>query len=148
MLKKISDVIKNKDNGKFAGFFELTRIWKETVTKNIQPVTTPVRFLNNSLLVLVHDNIWLTELNYLKNEIIERLTAHGLDVKELSFKYSPVYLKHSKKKLPKYQITSEAKIYIEKMAENIDNEVLAQSFRNAMTAYFTRHTFEEFIHGK
>lgn len=147
-MKRALDVLSGDKSSIISNFVTLSKVWKISTTEGIALVTTAIRIdSKGELLVLVHDNIWLTELNYLKVELLERLNANGMKVKSLNFKYSPAYVKNSKQKQRLRVITEDEKIYIENISQNINNKELKESFKNAMYAYFQRYTLTSFIGG-
>ncbi len=147
-MRKIGEVLKEGAGAvPVQKFINLAGFWRSAMTENISKVTTPVKITGGTLLVLVHDGIWLTELNYMKEEIVERLNGRGLPVKTINFKSAPSFVKYEKPRKKPNEITDREIFYIEKFAETIDNKKLKNSFKGAMRAYFTRHTFEEFING-
>lgn len=146
-MRKIGDILNENYGSVYKDFLRITKIWSETMTANIAEVTCPVKMDGKTLTVLVRDNIWLTELNYLKEEIKEKLLEKGLEVEDLSFKYRPHYEKVRKIKRPAYEITMEKQIYIDEIIKNIDNEDTRTLLKKAMTAYFKRYSIKEFING-
>lgn len=148
LVRKIGDIIKDgRESSHVAKFFNLSAIWRAATTKNVAEASVPVKLRDGNLLVLVSDGIWLTELNYMKDQIIGRLNEHGLSIKTITFKGAPALARYEKPQRQPNKITEQENFYIEKFAEPIDNENLKASFKNAMRAYFTRYTFEEFING-
>lgn len=146
-MKQIGDILNENRDPVYAEFWRITKIWQAAMTKNIAEATTPIKNDKNGLLVLVHDNIWLTELNYLKEEIKEKLGLHGLKIEEITFKHRPAYekIRISNRKI--YEITTEKQKYIDEIVKNIDNEQLRAGFEKAIIAYFKTHSLEEFING-
>lgn len=146
-MRKIGDILNENRNPIYATFWRTAKIWANAMTKNIAEVTTPIKIDKDGLLVLVHDNIWLTELNYLKEEIKEKLAIHGLEITDITFRYRPSYEKIKIRNRKMYEITGEKQIYIDEITKNIDNEELRAQFEKAITAYFKTHSLEEFING-
>lgn len=57
----------------------LQQRWPALVTPRIAARTWPVKLYGRKLLVLVHDNQWLHELGYLRQELVERLAEEMPD---------------------------------------------------------------------
>lgn len=144
-MKKIGDILNEDATSLYGGFWKLSRIWKEAVTKNIAEVTVPVKLDAAGLLVIVRDNIWFTELNYLKEEIKERLSQKGLQIGDITFKYKQSYEKVKKLKRRSYDVTPEKKIFIDEITGKMDNKELKISLEKAMNAYFKKYEIKEFI---
>lgn len=144
-MKKIGDILNEDATSPYAGFWKLSGIWKEAVTKDIAEVTVPVKLDAAGLLVIVRDNIWFTELNYLKEEIKERLSQKGLRIEDITFKYKQSYEKVKKLKRRSYDITPEKKIFIDEITGKMNNKELKICLEKAMNAYFKKYEIKEFI---
>ncbi len=145
-MEKISSALhKNKS---IISFVTLYKIWNSIVPPLIAKVTTPTMVnAKGDLTVLVHDNIWLTELNYMKEDLIEMLNNNNFMVKKLIFKYSPTYIPAEKPRKDFYEIGEPQLYFIENIVEHIDDEEMKQSFKEMLLAYFKTHTIEEFTNG-
>lgn len=147
-MRRIGDILAETNGEVYKDFIRINTIWSKAMTKNIAEVTTPYKLsTEGALSVLVRDNIWLTELNYLKDEIKERLAECGLQITNINFKYRAHYEKVRKIKRPAYEITEEKQIYIEEITKNINNNELKELFAKAMRAYFKRYSIKEFKDG-
>lgn len=147
-MRRIGDILAETGGEVYSDFIRINTVWVKAMTKNIAEVTTPYKLsADGALSVLVRDNIWHTELNYMKSEIMEKLAEYGLKVTNINFKYRAHYEKVRKIKRPAYEITQEKQIYIEEITKNINNNELKELFAKAMTAYFKRYSVKEFIDG-
>lgn len=150
---KISDILNGSLSeksgcGTVSRAFNLHRIWKRATTEHIANVTTPLKVSSDGVLqVLVHDGVWFTELNYLQDDIVQRLNNAGLNVKSVKFKNCPYLQKYEAPKAKPFPLGDRENFYIEKCSGVIDNDKVKESFEKAMKAYFSRHGFEKFING-
>ncbi len=145
-MQTILGVLNN--NTSLISFVSLCKIWNALVPPLVAKNTTPTRINEKGeLTVLVHDNIWLTELNYMKDDLRDRLNDRDFPVKKLTFKYSPTYIKADKPKRDFYKIDEAQLYFIESITDGIEDSELASTLRNALTGYFKTHTIEEFKHG-
>ncbi|GAB4365992.1 MAG: hypothetical protein Kow0042_05560 [Calditrichia bacterium] len=60
--------IKEKIDENFAFVY-----WDSTVGKEISQKTEPIKIINGNLFVRVNDTVWRNELQFFKNDIIEKL---------------------------------------------------------------------------
>ena len=150
-MKKIGEVIKNdspkNENQTVCKIFNLRSLWRRATTEHSANVTTPKVTSDKVLHILVHDGIWYTELNYLQDDIVQRLKGVGLDVKSIKFKNTPALQKYEAPKFKPYPVGEREVFYIEKCSEVIDNTQVKESFEKAMKAYFKVYGFENFING-
>lgn len=146
---KISKVLKDSNNNNhIANYWYINEIWKKALGKNIQKYTTPTKITNDNVLhVLVSDNIWFTELSYLVDDTISKLAEHGLKVKNIKYKYLPIFREENKRVRKKNDIGERELFYIEKCSKVIDNDDVRKSFEKAMKSFFERYSFDEFING-
>ena len=146
---KISKVLKDSNNNNhIANYWYINEIWKKALGKNIQKYTTPTKITNDNVLhVLVSDNIWFTELSYLVDDTISKLAEHGLKVKNIKYKYLPIFREENKRVRKKNDIGGRELFYIEKCSKVIDNDDVRKSFEKAMKSFFERYSFDEFING-
>ena len=72
--------------------YKLLKAWKECVGPNIAKRAAPTRLIGGTLYCAVSSSPWMTELNYQKREIIERLnrTLGESVVKEIILKVGQV----------------------------------------------------------
>lgn len=143
-MQHIGEILTEFTGEVYSDFIHINKVWKKAMTLHIAEVTAPFKLKDKVLYVFVKDNIWLTELNYLKVEIREKLAENGLEVENINFKYRAGYEKVRKIKRPYYEITEDKQIYIEEIVKNINNSELKEMFVKAMAAYFRRYTVSEF----
>jgi|YNPMSStandDraft_1061717.scaffolds.fasta_scaffold52810_2 predicted nucleic acid-binding Zn ribbon protein len=76
-MEKIGDILKNIiKKRKWADKFSIEYLklnWSKCVGENISNHTKPLFIKNKRLYISVDSPIWSTQLNFLKNEIIEKL---------------------------------------------------------------------------
>ncbi len=79
-LKKVStlldELIKKKKWEKNFALSRLTKDWESVVGKNIAIHTIPKFIKSKKLFIDVDSPIWSTQLNYLKNQVIEKVNDY------------------------------------------------------------------------
>lgn len=146
-MNKITDIINNNiGNTALSNYLLLERKWRLSVTKKIADNTTPIKISDNHVLtVFVHDNLWLQELGYMKEEIIEMLRKSDIFIIDIKFKYSPH--KEALKECPKYDenpITQEIENEIYYSTLKFKSEPFYNELNSALRKYFTRYTLTDY----
>ena len=146
-MNKITDVINNNiGNTAISNYISLEKKWRSSVTKKIGDNTTPIKINDKLVLtVLVHDNLWLHELGYMKEEIIEMLRKSDIFIMDLKFKYSPQ--KEILKERPKFDenpITQEIENEIYYSTLKFKSEPFYNELNSALRKYFTRYTLADY----
>jgi hypothetical protein len=112
------------------------KIFKEPLSSHMEPH----KFINGELLIIVDSHIWLNEINFLKDSIIEKLSPYG--VKNIIFKFGRIFRKEDsksktdsiKKKLYKPSILSKEEIsFIEDIISKIEDKDLRSVIKNTIT---------------
>ena len=144
-MKRAFDALPDALKQKAKGTTNYSKVWKQAVGDIVAAVTTPLKMDGDKLIVAVHENIWVAELNWMKADIIEQLAEAGLEVPDIKFYYrfrearkseAPVYYKDISEK--------EAKV-ISRLASRIEDENLRESYEKALRSYFTRYSLDETI---
>lgn len=88
----ISGILKDTDLPFNPGDAKIWQVWEEAVGKGIAAHARPVWIRNNCLRVNVSDSVWLQELEYVKDTIIEKLnTKVGRSaVKKIELRFGPL----------------------------------------------------------
>ena len=146
-MNKITDVINNNiGNTAISNYVLLEKKWRSAVAKKIGDNTTPIKINDKHVLtVLVHDNLWLQELGYMKEEIIEMLRKSDIFIMDIKFKYSPH--KETLKEQPKYDenpITQEIENEIHFSTLKFKSEPFYNELNSALRKYFTRYTLSDY----
>ncbi len=146
-MNRITDILnKNIAKGFITDYLLLEKKWRLSVAKKIADNTTPIKINDKHVLtVLVHDNLWLHELGYMKEEIIEMLRKSDIFIMDLKFKYSPP--KETLKELPKYDenpITQEIENEIYYSTLKFKSEPFYNELNSALRKYFTRYTLTDY----
>jgi len=145
-MKKIYDILAETQDDSISSYINIISKWKKSVTPHIASNTTPIKIdKNKNMHVLVHDTIWLQELNFMKDELINILTTKtDLDIKSLTFKYSPLKIKKSNYTKALLPITDGIKNEIHYISLKFKDYEFYDAYKSAMTKYFTRYTLDEF----
>ncbi len=146
-MNRITNILnKNIAKGFITDYLLLEKKWRLSVAKKIADNTTPIKINDKHVLtVLVHDNLWLHELGYMKEEIIEMLRKSDIFIMDLKFKYSPP--KETLKELPKYDenpITQEIENEIYYSTLKFKSEPFYNELNSALRKYFTRYTLTDY----
>ena len=142
-MKSIKSLLNQSYNKRCETFILIRKVWQSTIPKQVVDITSPACIENKKLLVFVHDNIWIPELNYLTDVFIEKLNENGLDLSTIEYKYKPKYEENKIIAYKEYEITDNIKNYIENTVKKIDNKQLAESCAKLLTALFKRVNFKE-----
>ena len=146
-MNRITDILnKNIAKGFITDYLLLEKKWRLSVAKKIADNTTPIKINDKHVLtVLVHDNLWLHELGYMKEEIIEMLRKSDIFIMDLKFKYSPQ--KEILKERPKFDenpITQEIENEIYYSTLKFKSEPFYNELNSALRKYFTRYTLTDY----
>jgi predicted nucleic acid-binding Zn ribbon protein len=71
----VSDVLKKYRHTQNADVFEICEIWESAVGSTIANDSRPWKVKGNTLEVHVTNSSWLHHLNFMKNDIIQKLNA-------------------------------------------------------------------------
>jgi len=72
----ISDVLKKYSHAKQSNIFQISENWESAVGTTIANDSRPWKINGNTLEVHVSGPSWLQQLNYMKNDIINKLNEH------------------------------------------------------------------------
>jgi predicted nucleic acid-binding Zn ribbon protein len=89
----LDDVLKPYQSGPDFELKEVWRLWDEAVGKIIAQNASPAAFKGKLLIVHVSSSTWIHQLQFLKNDMINKLNAaFGKPlVAEIKFKIGPLY---------------------------------------------------------
>ena len=101
-MKRLSDVLTSSLDKKLNEHAAVAKAWQHACGDGISFMTTVVKFSDGILTIAVHDQTWLTELNFMKGELTQRMKTYGLAVSSISFYYRmrrvvPDSVKHNKR---------------------------------------------------
>lgn len=145
-MKPISQII--IDNNTAVKQMKLIyQIWYSSVIEDIKNISTPYEYnpYEKKLVVLVHDNIWYSEMRYMEEDFIELLNKNNLEIKKIVFKYKPKYEKVEKNTLINYTITKQAENFINASACKFNNTTMEEYFRQYLTNFFHYTNFNQWI---
>lgn len=146
-MKQIAQIINSSNNTAVKQMQLIYKIWYSSVIDEIKEVTTPYDYnpYEKQLIILVHDNMWYSEMRYMEEEFIELLNNNNLELKKIIFKYKPKYEKVEKNTLINYNITHRAENYINNTACKFDNKEMKEYFRQYLTNFFHYTNFNHWI---
>jgi predicted nucleic acid-binding Zn ribbon protein len=119
------------------------RAWELSCGDVIARMTTVQKLKAGVLEVAVHDSNWVTELNFLKGEFLERIKEKGVAANSLKFFYKQKPAPEAFKDIPKKSMSQREKQYADALADTIENATLRDSFRKAMYSYFTVYSLDD-----
>ncbi len=146
-MQKLSHLLRNKSSAAIEQMKVIYKVWYSIIIDNLKEITTPYRFdpYTKTLTIKVHDNLWLSDLSYLKDDFKVKLNENGLTISNIVFKYSPKYEKIDEKKEDLYEISRKCQNYIESIIKKIDNKEIAEAFKKYLIMYFQHNSFEDWI---
>jgi len=114
-------------------------IWDDTVGEKIASKTEPQSIKKNVLKVSVSDHAWLQQLQFLKEEIREKLNKRlGKEVVDsIFFQYGVVHAKGAhepdiEEEMKKVRLTKEERTRIEESLESCGNDEIRDAAKKAM----------------
>lgn len=140
-MKKLSEVFNDKNSGTFSRLFTLSSVWKGVVGDSLSKFTRPVRLNGGSLTVFVLDPLWQQELQFIKQDILDRIPP---ELKIVDIKFIVRYFKKNERpKVVFRELTQKEKVIVDRLAEPIKDEILRNAFSRAMENYFRNYSYEE-----
>lgn len=131
--------------GKLSEYAAFTRAWKVSCGDIIFMMTTVSKFDKGVLNIAVHDQNWLSELNFMKGELTERIKSCGLAVSSLNFFYRQRQTVKTETSVHRKSMSAREKEYADRLLDTIKDEKLKESFRHALYSYFTVYTLEDYL---
>lgn len=134
----LNSIFRDMDAGNKMEYIMLHDIWNQSVGERIAEKTQPVSVRNGVLLVNVANSVWMQELVFLKDKILQKLNNRlkTSQLKSIRFKIGhlsePVH-KPPVEPLPTLNNEQIKKIEIE--SSRIQDSDLRHSFENLMKAY-------------
>lgn len=124
-------------------YARIARAWEASCGEVISRMTTVQRLKAGVLDIAVHDSNWVTELNFLKGEFLERLREKGIQTDSLRFYYKQKPSPEAFLKVQKKDMSPREKQYADALADGIEKEELREAFRRAMYSYFTVYSLDD-----
>ncbi len=89
VLGGLLDECRSRNSG---GMFHVAQAWKKAIGAPISENTKPYALKGSLLLVFVSSSVWLHQLQFLRNELIECLNRELKDgqITDIKFKIGPV----------------------------------------------------------
>lgn len=146
-MKTLSHILKGDNNIAVTQMKHIYNIWFSSVIDDLKPITMPYDYnpYEKSLVVLVYDNLWYSELLYMEQDFIDLLGKNNLELKKITFKFKPKYEKVEKNNIVNYNITSQAENYINATCNRCNNEYMKESLKTYLTNFFHYNNFQQWI---
>ena len=145
-MKKLSEVLHKSVPGNFSTYLKVKKVWNDAAGETISFLTTPGGLKDGTLSVAVHDQMWLSEIGFLKGELLARLNEAGLKADNISFYYKQRKLTDDTTKYPaRKQMTEKEKKFADRLIDTIEGDELKASFRKAIYGYFTLYTLDDYL---
>lgn len=144
-MQKLSDVLNTSMGGKLSEYAALSRAWRDSCGDIIFMMTSVVKFSDGVLIIAVHDQNWLSELNFMKGELTERMKQHGLAVTSVTLYYRQRQKSEPTVPVTKKSMSPKEKEYADRLLNTIKDDGLRESFRHALYSYFTVYTLEDYL---
>jgi hypothetical protein len=145
-MKKLSDLIPQSMPGNFQSYLKVKKAWNECAGDTIAFLTTVGGIKDNVLNVAVHDQVWISEIGFLKGELLSRLNQQGLNLTNINFYYKARKQSEASKAVPnRKQMTEKEKKFADKLIATVESPELQASFRSAIYAYFTVYTLDDYL---
>ncbi|QAR32240.1 DUF721 domain-containing protein [Geovibrio thiophilus] len=144
-MKKISELLDNKLAGEAREHSSLAKTWHHAVGDTVAAVAMPLKIDGTCLIVGVSDNMWLSELSHMKDEIMENLAAKGMNVKDIRFVFRQAPRRKTKPVFVPRNLTDKEERTVKHMCSVIKDKTLRESAEKAMRAYFGKYSYDDFI---
>lgn len=144
-MKKISELLDSKLANDAREYSSLHSAWRAAVGDAVASAAMPIKIEGASLLVGVSDQMWLSELTHMKDEIVERLAEKGLNVENVRFIFRKAPPKKIKPVFRPRELTEKEKRTVKNMCSVIKDEELRASAEKALNAYFGKYSYDDFI---
>jgi hypothetical protein len=118
--------------------FMIHTLWHKAVGGKIAENTLPQTIRKNILFVTVSNSVWMQELQFLKDQIRERINKDlpTLTIDDIRFKIGPVKETHrTSSKAPLLPLDPEEKQYVKKHGAAIKDPDLRSAFEAVMESY-------------
>lgn len=118
----------------------LKNIWPRIVGEKIAAISFPYRINANTLHVAVRNSIWLTELPYLKPDMLAKITPLLQDVTDIKFTLDRTPAVKKPLSVPSRELDERDTEWIEELSSRISEARQRNSFRDVLTAYLRYRT--------
>lgn len=144
-MKKISELLESKLAGEAREHSSLAKTWHHAVGDTVAAIAMPVKIDGACLIVGVSDNMWLSELSHMKDDILENLAEKGLNVDDVRFVFRQAPKRKQKPVFSPRMLTDKEERTVKNMCSIIKEERLRESAEKAMRAYFGKYSYDDFI---
>lgn len=145
-MKRLSDILPQSMPNTFSSYIKVQKVWNDAVGDTMAFITTPGSLNDGTLNVAVHDQTWLSEIGFLKGELVSRLQQKGLQLSNINFYYKHRSLNNAEKRVPtRKSMTEKEKKFADRLLDTIEDEALKEAFRKAIYSYFTVHTIDDYL---
>jgi hypothetical protein len=145
-MKRLSEILPGSIPGNFNSYLKVKKVWNDCAGESIAFLTTVGSTKDDVLNIAVHDQTWLSEIGFLRGELINRLNQHGLEITNINFFYKAKKQSQAAKAIHKRKEMSEKeKRFADKLLATVENEELRKSLCKAIYAYFTVYTLDDYL---
>ena len=144
-MKKLSEYLPNFFDDSNKELYDLTRLWNNAAGELIASISMPISLKNGELLVGVSDNMWLSELSMMKDDLMERITVENSGITDLRFVFR-MQNRDIKPKPKKFkQVSEREREIVARHVNAIEDEKLKAAVEKAMLSYFTVYGADDFF---
>lgn len=144
-LTRLSNILPQAAGKNLTQYVALNKAWKDCAGDTIAFMTTVSKFDNGILNIAVHDQNWLSELNFMKGELTESIAQMHVDVTSLRFFFRPQKKQPAPQSIARKKMTDQEKSYADRLVDTIADPDLQNSFRRAMYSYFTVYSLDDYL---
>jgi len=142
-VKRLSEILSETVSREMRDYARIARAWETSCGEVIARMTTVQKLKAGVLEIAVHDSDWVTELNFLKGEFLERIREKNIQADSIRFFYKQKPAPEAYNLIPKKEMSPREKQYADAMADGIEKEELREAFRRAMYSYFTVYSLDD-----
>ncbi|MCP4716955.1 MAG: DUF721 domain-containing protein [Deltaproteobacteria bacterium] len=120
------------------GMLKLRAAWQKAVGQRIAAKASPEMVRNQVLMVHVENSVWMQELHFMKDQILEKLNARidTAALRDIRFKIGQVGKKApARKKAPLLPLDADDQKKIDRDAAAIEDGELRDSFKSFMATH-------------
>ncbi|MGE4267615.1 MAG: DUF721 domain-containing protein [Deferribacterales bacterium] len=142
-MKRLSEILSETVSREMRDYARIARAWETSCGEVIARMTTVQKLKAGVLEIAVHDSNWVTELNFLKGEFLERIREKSIQADSIRFFYKQKPAPEAYNLVQKKEMSAREKQYADAMADSIEKEELREAFRRAMYSYFTIYSLDD-----
>ena len=142
-MKKLSEILSKTVSGEMREYSRIAHAWELSCGEVIARMTTVQKLKAGTLDVAVHDSNWVSELNFLKGEFLQRMQDSGIQADSIRFFFKLRPAPEAYKDIPKKAMSPREKQYADALCDSIAKPELREAFRKAMYSYFRVYSLDD-----